>query len=70
MNDTGAAEHFAKGGHEFNRDAEIYLLESGSWRSEVERQRRESFYICKYATLEMKGMNKSAGGLNEFYGKI
>ena len=69
MNDTGAAEHFAKGDHEFDRDLEVFLLESGKW-SAVERKKRESFYICKYATLEPAGMNKATGLLGSFYGKI
>ena len=56
MNDTGAAEHFSKEGHEFDKDAEVYILESGDWGSEVERRKRESFYVCKYATLEPTGI--------------
>ena len=70
MNDTGAAEHFASEGHIFKRDVELYILEAGEWESEMERQARESFLICKYATLEMKGMNKSTGCYKSFYGKI
>ena len=70
MNDTGAAEHFVKEGHEFDRDLEVYLLESGKWKNAMERQKRESYYICKYATLEPAGMNKATGCLGSFYGKV
>ena len=70
MNDTGAAEHFSKEGHDFDRDLELALLESGSWRTAAERKKRESYYICKYATLEPTGMNEAAGTLGSFYGNI
>ena len=70
MNDTGAAEHFIKDGHDFDRDLEISLLESGNWKTAAERKKRESYYICKYATLEPAGMNKATGILGSFYGKI
>ena len=70
MNDAGAAEHFMKVGHEFDRDLELYLLESGKWESAMERKKKESYYICKYATLEPGGMNKATGCLGPFYGKI
>ena len=45
MNDTGAAEHFAKMDHNFERDLELYLLEAGDWGSEVERQK-----VCNIGT--------------------
>ena len=70
MNDTGAAEHFAEDGHDFDRDLELYLLESGNWKSAVERKRRESYYICKYSTLDPAGLNKTAGIMGQFCGKI
>ena len=70
MNDTGAAEHFVQEGHEFDRDMELYLLESGDWKSAVERRKRESYYICKFSTLEPGGLNKAAGIMGQFYGKI
>ena len=70
MNDTGAAEHFMEDGHEFDRDLELYLLESGSWQSVAERRKRESYYICKFSTLEPGGLNKTAGIMGQFYGSI
>ena len=70
MNDTGAAEHFVQEGHNFEQDLELYLLESGKWKSAVERKKRESYYICKYSTLEPAGLNKTAGLMSQFYGKI
>ena len=70
MNDTGAAEHFVKDGHDFDRDLELYLLESGKWKSAAERKKRESYYICKFSTLEPAGLNKTAGILGQFYGSI
>ena len=70
MNDTGAAEHFAWEGHDFDRDLELYMLESGNWRSAVERKKRESYYICKFSTLEPDGLNKAAGTMGQFYGSI
>ena len=57
MNDCGAAEHFVKAGHDFDRDVEVFILESGDWGCPMERQRRESYYICKFGTLEKNGMN-------------
>ena len=70
LNDTGAAEHFTEEGHNFDRDLELYLLESGRWKSAVERRKRESYYICKYSTLEPAGLNKTAGIMGQFYGDI
>ena len=70
MNDTGAAEHFVKDDHIFERDLELFMLESGSWRSAVERKKRESYYICKFSTLEPAGLNKTAGIMGQFYGSI
>ena len=70
MNDTGAAEHFVGDGHDFDRDSELYLLESGVWKSAAERKKRESYYICKYSTLEPAGLNKTAGTMGQFYGSI
>ena len=70
MNDTGAAEHFAKEDHDFERDLEVFVLESGKWRSAVERKKRESYYICKFSTLEPSGLNKTAGMMGQFYGSI
>jgi len=64
MNDTGAAEHFVKDGHNFDQDVEVFLLESGDWKSATERKQKESFYICKYQTLEPAGL------LGSFYKNI
>ena len=57
------SEHFGQDGHNFEEDAEIYILESGSWNNAEERQCKESFYICKYSTLEPAGLNKKPGTL-------
>ena len=70
MNDTGAAEHFVEEGHDFDRDLELYMLESGCWKSAAERKKRESYYICKFSTLEPAGLNKTAGIMGQFYGSI
>ena len=70
FNDTGAAEHFAGEDHVFERDLEVTILESGQWKTAMERKRRESYYICKYATSEPAGLNKASGNLGYFYGKI
>ena len=70
MNDTGAAEHFVKEDHDFERELEMFVLESGKWRSAVERKKRESYYICKFSTLEPLGLNKTAGMMGQFYGSI
>ncbi len=70
LNDTGAAEHFVQEGHNFDQHLELFVLESGNWRSAVERKKRESYYICKYSTLEPAGLNKTAGLMSQFYGKI
>ena len=69
-NDTGLSEHFAMEGHNFERDAEIYILEGGAWKTTEERQCKESFYICKYSTLEPTGMNKKAGSMGDLYQKV
>ena len=70
MNDTGAAEHFVEEGHDFDRDLELYMLENGCWKSAAERKKRESYYICKFSTLEPAGLNKTAGIMGQFYGSI
>ena len=69
-NDTGLAEHFAEGNHIFERDAELYLLEKGNWTNTQERQAKEGYYICRYATLEPTGMNKKAGYMGDLYEKV
>ena len=70
MNDTGAAEHSVGDGHVLDRDLELNMLESESWKSAAERKKRESYYIWKYSTLEPGGPNKAAGVMGQFYGSI
>ena len=67
---SSSSEHFVEDGHDFDRDLELYMLESGRWRSAGERKKRESFDICKFATLEPAGLNKTAGIMGQFYGSI
>ena len=69
-NDTGLAEHFAESSHVFERDVKLYILENGKWESAYARQEKESYYICRYATLEPKGMNKKAGFMSDVYEKV
>ena len=69
-NDTGLSEHFAMEGHNFEKDAEVHILEGGSWKTTEERQCKESFYILKYSTLEPTGMNKKAGSMGDLYEKV
>ncbi len=57
-------------GHDFEQDVELYMLESGTWKSAGERKRHESYYICKFETLEPAGLNKTAGIMGQFYGSI
>ena len=66
-NDTGVSEHFGQDGHNFEEDAEVYILENGSWDSAEERQCKESYYISKYSTLEPTGLNKKPGTLGDLY---
>jgi hypothetical protein len=70
MTDTGAAEHFFKEDHDFERDAEFFILEKGDWSLASDRKLRESFFICKFKTMEPLGMNKASGHFGDFYGKI
>ena len=70
MTDTGAADHFSKKDHDFERDAEFHILEKGDWSETSDRKSRESFFICKFGTVEPNGMNKTTGNLAEFYGKF
>ena len=70
QNDTGLAEHFLEGGHNFERDAELHILEVGDWKSTEERRKKESFFICKFKTKQPCGMNKSAGCFTDLYEKI
>ena len=74
MNDTGAAEHFSQGNHDFDEDAEFHVLEKGSWVDTADRRKRESFLICKYRTLQQDGgqggLNKEVGFFADLYGKI
>ena len=69
-NDTGLSEHFASGGHSFEEDAALFILEKGEWKSAEERRCKESFYIIKYSTLEPTGMNKKAGSMADLYDKV
>ena len=69
-NDTGLSEHFGKEDHDFEKDAHLHILENGNWRSAEERQCRESFYICRYATVEPSGLNKKRGSLGDLYEKV
>ena len=69
-NDTGLSEHFATEGHNFEVDADLYILEHGEWGSSEERKCKESFYICKYKTLEPSGMNKKPGSMGDLYEKV
>ena len=69
-NDTGLSEHFALDGHSFEEDAGLYILEKGEWVNAEERRCKESFYICKFSTLEPTGMNKKAGSMADLYEKV
>ena len=69
-NDTGLAEHFAKDDHDFDTDAQLHILEKGTWRSSSDRKAKESFYICRYSTQEPQGLNKYAGFLGDLYEKV
>ena len=69
-NDTGLAEHFSGKDHVFDRDVELYILESGEWETANERQLRESFYICRYSTVEPGGLNKRPGSLVDIYDRV
>ena len=69
-NDTGLSDHFAEKDHEFDRDVELHLLESGGWKSAYDRQQKESFYICRYSTLEPGGLNKKPGCMGDIYHRV
>ena len=69
-NDTGLSEHFAMEGHNFEEDAALNILEKANWKNVEERRCKESFYICKYSSLEPSGMNKKAGSMADLYKKI
>ena len=51
-------------------DAALFILEKGEWKSAEERRCKESYYICKYSTLEPTGMNKKAGSMADLYEKV
>ena len=38
--------------------------------SAEERRCKESFYICKYSTLDPTGLNKKAGSMANLYEKV
>ena len=38
--------------------------------SAEERRCKESFYICKYSTLDPTGLNKKAGNMADLYEKV
>ena len=69
-NDTGLSEHFGVSDHNFEEDAELYLLECGAWKTAEERQCRESYYICRYSTVEPSGLNKKRGAMGDLYDKV
>ena len=58
LNDTGAAEHFVQEGHNFDQHLELFVLESGNWRSAAERKKRESYYIIM--SIYMQALNVGA----------
>ena len=66
-NDCGASIHFGQKGHNFDKDAEVYILEQGNWKNWRERRQKKSYYICKFKTMVPTGMNKSAGSESHFY---
>ena len=67
--DTGAAIHFAKDDHNFQRDLEAFILERGQWETAGERKERESFWICYFKTHGEGGLNKTAGIFASLYSK-
>jgi hypothetical protein len=70
-NDNGTAFHFGDGTHKFDKDAEVHILEAGSWRTSFERKNKEDFYILKFDTLQPKGINVKQGSFTStFKGKI
>ena len=69
-NDTGLSEHFGNDDHDFDRDAQLHIIENGDWRSVEERQCKESYFICKYSTVEPSGLNKKRGSFGDLYDKI
>ena len=69
-NDTGLSEHFGTDDHDFDRDAQLHILEKGTWRTAEERQCRESYYICRYGTVEPFGLNKKRGSFGDLYDKV
>ena len=52
------------------QDSPDRAWERGEWKSADERRCKESFYICKYSTLEPTGMNKKAGSMADLYEKV
>jgi hypothetical protein len=70
-NDNGTAYHFSEGSHNFETDAEVAILENGSWRSCHERRSKEDFFILKFGTLQPGGINVKKGSFSTtFQGKI
>ena len=69
-NDTGLSEHFGNDEHDFDKDAQLHIIENGNWKSVEERQCKEGFYICKYSTLEPSGLNKKRGSFGDLYDKV
>ena len=60
-NDASLSKNFGKEGHDFEKDAQLHILESGNWKSAEERQCRESFYICRYSTVEPSFQQEARG---------
>jgi hypothetical protein len=70
-NDNGTAYHFGGEEHNFERDAEVAILEVGTWRTALEHKNKEDYYILKFDTLQPSGINVKKGIFSSsFKGKI
>jgi hypothetical protein len=60
-NDNGTGYHFGDGQHNFEKDAEVTILEAGNWRTANQRCNKEDYYILKFDTLSPSGINIKKG---------
>jgi hypothetical protein len=70
-NNYGTSYHFGGKEHNFKRDAEVAILEVGTWRTALGCKNKEDYYILKFDTLQPSGMNVKKGIFSSlFKGKI
>ena len=59
---TELATHFSRCDHDFEKDMEVLILQSGLNKSKEEREFHEDRWICRLQTLKPSGINEKLNG--------